>query len=1526
MKTILGLDLGTNSIGWALIEQDFEKKEGNILGMGSRIIPMSQDILGKFDAGQSISQTAERTSYRGIRRLYQRDNLRRERLHRILNIIKFLPDHYASQIDFKKHLGQFKKEKEPKLNYRPIWNESKGKFKYDFLFKKSFEEMVARFKESQPQLFRLKKNRRETKIPYDWTIYYLRKKALTAPVNKEELAWIILNFNQKRGYYQLRGEEEDTSNNKTKTFEVLKVDRLVDSGETIKGKGDKLFDVYFENGWKYDKQITKVENWEGKTKEFIVTASMAKSGEAKRTFKAVDSEKDWVAIKKKTEKDVDQSGKYIGEYIFDTLLQKPDQKITGKLIKTIERKYYRKELKAILKEQSKHHPEFQDRELFVECIEELYPRNEAHQDNIKTKDLSYLILEDIIFYQRPLKTKKSTISNCQYETRYYMENGEKREVNLKATPKSHPLYQEFRIWQFIQNLRIYQKEGTIDGKPHIDIPVTDIMFPSEDERVAVFEFLNDRKEVEQKNMIDFLVKNGKIEKADKDKYRWNYVEDKKYPANKTRAQFLTRLSKVEDLQPTEFLTSERAYHLWHIVYSVKDKNEFEAALNSYAKKYGLNNTSFVEAFKKIPPFESEYGSYSEKALKKIVPLMRMGKYWSYDQIHPDTQDRIDKLLTGEFDEKIRNRAREKTINLESIEDFKGLPVWLVGYIVYNRHSEARDSMKWEIPQDIDKYLRTFKQHSLRNPIVEQVVTETLRVVRDIWKYYGNGAKDYFHEIHVELGREMKNPAEKRKQITQRISENENTNWRIKHLLTELMNEGIEARPYSPSHQEILKIYEEGVYQSREKVDDDIEKIRKNTSPSNKDIVKYRLWLDQGYISPYTGQIIPLNKLFGRDYQIEHIIPQSRYFDNSLGNKVICESAVNEEKDNRTAYEFVRGNEGRIIELGEGRKAQVYSLSGYEAHCNRYFKKDRAKLKKLLSEDIPDGFIERQLNDSRYISKLIKGLLSNIVKEEDEQDAISKHIVTVTGSITATLKNDWGLNDKWNEIIAPRFQRLNELTNSQDFGYWDKKINAFRCQVPGDVAKGFNRKRIDHRHHALDALVVACITKDHVNYITSINTHRKNYSLVSKLRKQEKVLVKGEERTIAREYYLPWQGFTVQCKSALERTLISFKQNLRVINKTSNKTWQWVEENGRLKKKLVPQTKGENWAIRKSLHKDTVSGKVYLKRKKENLVSLYSALEMPDLIMDKKIRSTVKAALKLYENNLKKVKKHFRDNPIIIDGNKINKIEVYKIIEAFATRVNLTESLTRKQLESITDVGIKKILERHLEKYVDEKGKERFDQAFNKEGMEELNKDIISLNNGKPHKPIYKVRFSEVGNKFNVGFYGNKKDKYVEAAKGTNLFFAIYEDEGGKRNYETVPLNEVIAHQQQSANLPISNRIPIPVNPQKGRFLFSLSPNDIVYVPTEEEIENPSSADFNMLLKEHAERIYKMVSSTSNECHFILSTVAGLIKNYDSKSKIGEFGSLNKMEITIDLNNPQRIKECCWKLQVNRLGQITKVIR
>ncbi|MDO9614662.1 MAG: type II CRISPR RNA-guided endonuclease Cas9, partial [Bacteroidota bacterium] len=298
MKKILGLDIGTNSIGWALVSESEEKKE--ILGIGSRIIPMSQDILGKFDSGNSISQTAERTGFRGIRRIRERYLLRRERLHRILNKLGFLPEHFAKSIDFENRLGQFRPDTEPKL----VWEETTNGV-FDFIFKSSFNEMVEEFKITQPELFAAKENGEERKIPYDWTIYYLRKKALQAKIEKEELAWLLLNFNQKRGYYQLRGEEEEENPNKLVQFHALKVVDVT-ADEPQKGKIDIWYSVILENDWIYRRSSkTPLFDWKDKIKEFIVTTDLNddgtvktdKEGAEKRSFRA-PSEDDWTLLKK----------------------------------------------------------------------------------------------------------------------------------------------------------------------------------------------------------------------------------------------------------------------------------------------------------------------------------------------------------------------------------------------------------------------------------------------------------------------------------------------------------------------------------------------------------------------------------------------------------------------------------------------------------------------------------------------------------------------------------------------------------------------------------------------------------------------------------------------------------------------------------------------------------------------------------------------------------------------------------------------------------------------------------------------------------------------------------------------------------------------------------------------------------------------------------------------------------------------------------------------------------------------------
>ena len=1508
-RHILGLDLGTNSIGWAVIRAFLNENSEWILDKiicdGSRIIPMDAAILSDFDKGNSKSQTADRTKSRSVRKLYERSHLRRERLHRVLKLLGFLPEHYSKQID---RYGKFAVGAEPKLP----WCKNEGGH-YSFIFRESFNEMLTDFYQHQPGLVS-----KGQKVPYDWTLYYLRKKALTQAIRKEELAWILLNFNQKRGYYQLREEQEEERPSKTRQyFESQIVTDIVDTGQLYKGM--KVLVVTLANGTSGKIFRKEIPDWVGQKKDIIVTVDIDKDGKDKydetgelscrfRIPTEQEWDEQWELIKAKTQNDLDVSGKTVGAYIYDTLLKMPQQKIRGKLVRTIERKYYKDELHQILERQKEFHPEFQDRTLYEACINELYSQNDAHRNLISNRDLVYLLEDDILFYQRPLKSKKSLIANCPYETYTYIdkETGEIKPYSPKCIAKSHPMFQEFRLWHFLSNLRIYQKEKVADGKTCFDVDVTSEFLKNEDDYVNLFDWLSRQKSIKQETFLKYPLFG--LKRNDLSNYRWNYVEDKSYPGNETHAMMLDRLEKAG--KNVDFLTPETEEALWHILYSISDKEELKKALEKFAGKYGLD-ASFVMHFQSMPPFKKEYGSYSAKAIRKLLSLMRKGKYWNEDDIDISTQERIDKILSGECDESIQKRVREKAIHLTDISSFRGLPLWLACYVVYNRHSEAKDIRKWEAPVDIDNYLKEFKQHSLHNPIVEQIVLETLRVVRDIWKQV-----EHIDEIHVELGREMKNPSDKRKEMTQKILENENTNLRIKALLTEFMNPEFEienVRPYSPSQQDLLRIYEEGALNSVEKVDDEIADIIKKFNesdvqkrPTASEVLRYKCWLEQKYRSPYTGEVIPLSKLFTPAYEIEHIIPQARYFDDSFSNKVICEAEVNKLKSNMLGYEFIKEKHGLIVPLSFGRVAKIQSVEAYEQFVKDNYSHNPGKMKKLLMDDIPDQFIARQLNDSRYISKLVKSLLSNIVREEDEQEDMSKNVIVCTGSITDRLKKDWGINDVWNKIVLPRFLRLNELTGTTRFtsANADNKIIP---AMPLELQKGFSKKRIDHRHHAMDAIVIACATRNIVNYLNNESASKdakiSRYDLQRLLCDKQKTDDKGNYRWLVKK---PWDAFTQDVYIALQDIIVSFKQNLRVINKATN-YYQHYEDG---KKKMISQKQGDSWSIRKPMHKETVYGEVNLRGIKT--VPLKEAMKNPKTIVEKDLKGKMKELLS-QDFNEKQIKKYFEDNKDVWQDVDLKKIKVYYFSKGtkdrfFAVRKPLDTSFDKKKIEgSVTDTGIQKILLRHLEANGGDAGK-----AFSSEGIEEMNRNIISLNNEKYHQPIYKVRVYEKADKFAVGQTGNKSFKFVEAAKGTNLFFAVYEteqeDKDGriikKRTYATIPLNVVIERQKQGLSS-------APEDENGNLPKFVLSPNDLVYVPTEKEIQNQI---INYPLDK--KRIYKMVSCTGYQCFFVQSYIANVIVDKY------EYSALNKMERAI---TGEMIKEICIPIKVDRLGNITEAL-
>ena len=1511
MKNRLGLDIGTNSIGWAIVNSSTDENGkdalNGITAAGSRIIPMDAAILGDFDKGNSISQTKDRRLARSARRLYERSNLRRERLLRILSIVGFLPAHFLKEID---RYGKILTGKEPKLAWA---KDTEGH--YQFLFLKSFHEMLEDFSLRQPDL--IAGNR---KVPYDWTLYFLRKKALTQKVEKEELAWILLSFNQKRGYYQLRGEDEvAVGSAKTRQyFDCQTVREIIDTGQLYKGL--KVLIVVLENGDKGKIFQKEIPDWVGQKKSILVTVDIDKEGKDKldehgerqcrfRIPTEQEWDSQWELIKAKTQNDLDRSGKTVGAFIYDTLLQDPRQKIRGKLVRTIERKYYKEELRLILDRQKDFHLELRDKELFEACLDALYPNNLSHRDLIAKKDLSYLFLEDIVFYQRPLKSKKSLIDDCPYESHQYVDKatGEVKEAAVKCIAKSHPLFQEFRLWQFLSYLRIYQREAVVDGKLVCDFDVTGYFLRNEDDYVVLFDWLRDKKEIKQDSLLKcplFGLKNRASE------YRWNYVEDRTYPMNETRFVLLSRLEKA-GIGKT-FLTGEREEALWHILYSVSVKEELEKALGGFAIKNGLDKERFVSAFLDTPSFKKEYGAYSAKAIRKLLSVMRLGKYWDGANIDEHTRDRIDKILTGECDEKIKSRVREKAIHLGSFSDFKGLPVWLACYVVYDRHSEAREIDKWESPADIDRYLRQFRQHSLRNPIVEQVILETLRTVRDIWVRYGT-----IDEVHVELGREMKNPADKRKKITQKALENEYTNLRIRALLLEFMNPelGVEnVRPYSPSQQDLLRIYEEGVWDSVPDSDSEKEEmlaiLKKFTEsdlkkrPTHQEVKRYRLWLEQKYRSPYTGQIIPLSKLFTPAYEIEHVIPQSRYFDDSFSNKVICEAEVNKLKDRMLGYEFIQQCHGQVVQVSLGKPVKIFEVEEYERFVKEHYARNGVKMRKLLMADIPDQFIERQLNDSRYISKVIKSLLSNIVREEGEQEAISKNVIVCTGGVTDRLKKDWGVNDVWNRIILPRFDRLNELTGTKHYttlsanGHWIP-------DMPLESRKGFNKKRIDHRHHAMDAIVIACADRNIVNYLNNESARGKakisRYDLQHLLCEKVKTNDNGDYQWILNK---PWPTFPQDVYDALNGIVVSFKQNLRVINKTVN-FYQRYQEG---KKVLARQEKGDNWAIRKSMHKATIFGEVNLRMVKT--VPLKEVLRDPSRIVEKDLKRKIRELLSSNFDE-KGIKRYFEENQESWRDINLKKIPVYYFTTEtkdrfFATRKPLDNSFDRKKIEeSVTDSGIRKILLRHLEASHNDPN-----EAFSPEGIERMNRDIQALNEGKEHQPICKVRWYEKADKFAVGQIGNKCKKFVEANKGTNLYFAVYEMEQvdkktgevvKKRGFDSIPLNVAIDRQKRGLS-------PAPDDTNGNPPRFVLSPNDLVYVPSPEELRNGGQ----IVLPLDVNRIYKMVSCTGNEAHFVPSFVSNPL------IQTAELGSNNKAQRTW---TGEMIKEICIPLKVDRLGNV-----
>lgn len=276
---------------------------------------------------------------------------------------------------------------------------------------------------------------------------------------------------------------------------------------------------------------------------------------------------------------------------------------------------------------------------------------------------------------------------------------------------------------------------------------------------------------------------------------------------------------------------------------------------------------------------------------------------------------------------------------------------------------------------------------INNPTVHIGLNQIRKLINELIQCYGRPT-----QIVVELARELKENQEQANLSAKRRKENQKLNEEAEREIARL--------GYIPNHR------------NRE---------------------KYKLWITQAKDAtqrqcPFTGQQIRLEDVFREDspFEIEHLLPFSRSYNDSLANKVLACRTANREKTNQSSYEAFGGHATHYADIMERVK-----LLPYEKRWR--FQPDAWDIARGKGEDV----IARLLNDTKYLSRLTKEYLSHICQD----------VYVVTGGMTALLRGKWGLND------------------------W-----------LGD--KDQTKERKDHRHHAVDAFVIACISRGMMQRISA----------------------------------------------------------------------------------------------------------------------------------------------------------------------------------------------------------------------------------------------------------------------------------------------------------------------------------------------------------------------------------------------------------------------------------------------------------
>lgn len=1383
MKKVLGLDLGTSSIGWAVVNQaEKEDEKSSIVKLGVRVNPLTVDEKGNFEKGKSITTTADRTLKRGMRRNLQRYKQRRDKLKSILienNIISkdctLTEDGTNSTYQTLELRAKAAKEEvtlEELARVFLIINKKRG---YKSNRKANNEEdgvlidgmAVAR------ELY----NKGITPGEYVYELLKSQKRYKPSFYRSDLQAELQTVWNKQAEYYPTLLDNETRrkieGKGKTETRKFFYAAHKISAAEE---KDRKLRHVTYYQ-WRARAATSRIEP------EQLVTVLSEINGDIAASsgyLGAIGDHSKELEIKKMT----------VGEYLLDLIKRNRHHSLKNIVFY---RNDYIHEFNTIWNTQAKYHKEL-------------------------TPELKEKIEAETIFFQRRLKSQKGLISICELEGREItLACGKKVMTGPRVCPKSSPLYQEFKIWQDLNNLILENKtvkksRKKSDALPSLFASTEPEKFSplSQEQKQRLYQELYCTRELSAKEVLKVL------ELSDKD-YAINY---KKLQGNITQVTLLnaykniiemtghdvdkfdkmdaaSKLHLVKAVFETlgakgDFLMFEPGnnacdmqqnamFKLWHLLYSYEDDNTPTGngkLIDHIVELTGLPH-EYAAALAQVT-FVQDFGSLSTKAIRKILPHMKNeGMHYS------------DACQAAGFNHSKQSITKEEKEN-----------------------------------RVLATHLELLPKNSLRNPVVEKIINQMIHVVNGCIDEYGA-----FDEIHIEMARELKQSQKQREETTKHINAKTKEVESIKKILTQ--------SPFNIAN------------------------------PTRNDVLRYQLYEElapNGYKTLYSNTYISKEKLFSRDFDIEHIIPQAKVFDDSISNKTLESRAVNIEKGSMTAIDYVK------LKYGE---------EGVEDYKKRiaFLNKEgtRKKYKNLITEEdkIENSFLNRDLSDSQYIARKAKELLLQVARD----------VIATTGSITARLREDWQLVDVMKELNWDKYSKLGLTTVERNRdGHEVRRITDWT-------------KRNDHRHHAMDALTIAFTRHSQIQYLNNLSAKDEGESKDSSIYAIEKKELTKNGRFVPP---MPLDEFRAQALKHLESILVSIKAKNKVTTRNVNKP-----------KGAEPQT---TLTPRGQLHNETVYGRRHRYATRTEKVGAAFDAQKISTVCQKDYRE---ALLKRLEENGGDPKKAFTGknslskNPLYTDEMHLTKVPEKVKTVALETYFTIRKPITKDlKIDKVVDEGIKRIL---MERLNENDG----DAARAFSNLDEnpiwLNKDkgiaikSVTIKGVNVATPL-RTKKDKHGNII-VDENGNAQHTDF-VSTSSNHHIAIFEDANGNLQEHVVSLFEATARKNQ--DLPVVDR---EYNQELGwKFLFTMKQNEYFVFPDETTGFDPSDIDLTnpanySTISQHLFRVQKLSTGDYFFRHHLETNV--------NEEKLLRNTTWIRIQTTNYLKG-------IVKVRINHIGQIVKV--